>query len=215
MVSMTQFEKTFNFMKKIWVIITYIILVVLSYYFLDRTLATYFHSLDLRVNAHALTYLTALGKWKIYVALFLITALYFRYIQQNKQYEIRSWYLLGCVLLPNLLTFVLKISFSRARPDLLFDNNLYGFYWFQHNDNYWSFPSGHSITITALAAGLGFLFPRYFFLFIGAALLVAATRVILYHHYLSDVMTGFYISMLLVGLFTQYLQRNHYLNKIN
>ncbi|HAT6361286.1 TPA: phosphatase PAP2 family protein [Legionella pneumophila] len=215
MVLMTQFEKTFNFMTKIWVIITYITLVILSYYFVDRALAIYFHKLDLRVNFHALTYLTALGKWKIYVVLFLITALYFRYIQQNKKYEIRSWYLLGCVLLPNLLTFVLKISLSRARPDLLFDNSLYGFYWFQLNDNYWSFPSGHSITITALAAGLGFLFPRYFFLLIGVALLVAATRVILYHHYLSDVMAGFYISMLVVGLFTRYLQRNHYLNKVN
>lgn len=212
---MTQFEKTFNVMKKYWVIIAYIILAVLSYYFIDRTLAVYFHSLNLRTNFHVLNYLTALGQWKIYVVLFFIAALYFRYIQQNERCEVRFWYLFGCVLIPNLFTFVLKIGVSRARPDLLFDNNSYGFYWFQLKDAYWSFPSGHSITSTALAAGLGYIFPRYFFIFIGLALLVAATRVILYHHYLSDVMTGFYISMLLVGLFTQYLKRNHYLDKVN
>lgn len=211
---MTQFEKTFSFMKKPVVIIAYIILVILSYFFLDKTVAIHFHDMDLRTNLHLLNIFTALGQWKIYIALFFLAGLYFHYIQVNKIYETRAWYLLGCIFIVNLFGFAIKISLSRARPDLLFDHNLFGFYWFQKKDLYWSFPSGHALTITALAAGLGVIFPRYFYLLITVAILVALSRVLLYRHYPSDVMSGFYISILLIGWFTEYLKRRHYLDKL-
>lgn len=208
---MTQFDKTFYVMQKPWIIVLYAILVALVYMFIDQPLATYFHQLDLRTSIHALSVLTALGQWLAYIALFFIAALYFRYVRINPLYESRSWYLLGCVLIANLLCFVVKVSLSRARPDLLFASNEFGFYWFKLNKFYWSFPSGHTTTVVSLAAGLGVLFPRYFYLALTVALLVAASRVLLYYHYLSDVMTGFYMSLLVVGFFTQYLKRNRYL----
>ena len=159
---------------------------------------------------HFLTLLTGLGKWKIYTALFLLAGLYFRYIDTNPTYEARSWYLFGCILIPNLIGFFLKIILSRARPDLLFESNYYGFYWFKLKDLYWCFPSGHAITVIGLAFGIVEIAPKFMYVLLGIALLVACSRVLLYHHYLSDVMTGFYLSMLIVGLFTQYLRRNQY-----
>ena len=198
---MTQFEKTICFMKKPWVIGLYVILVILSYVYIDRGLASYFHQFDLRTSIHALNYLTALGQWLAYIALFLLAGLYFRFVRVNSVYEARAWYLLGCVLVANLVCLVLKVALSRARPDLLFSSNEFGFYWFKHKSAYWSFPSGHTTTVISLAAGLGVLFPRYFFLALAIALLVAATRVLLYYHYLSDVMTAFYLSLLVVGFF--------------
>jgi membrane-associated phospholipid phosphatase len=210
---MTQFEKTVHFMKKPWVIILYAILVVLVYIFSDKAIATYFHQLDLRTNIHALNILTAFGKWAAYVVLFFAAGLYFRYIRVNSVYESRSWFLLGCVLAANLVCLVAKIILGRARPDLLFASNEFGFYWFKLKSVYWSFPSGHTITVVSLAAGLGVLFPRYFYAILAVALLIVASRVLLYYHYLSDVMAGFYVSILVVGLFTQYLKKNKCLNK--
>ena len=109
---MTQFEKTFEFMKKTWVILLYAILVILSYIFVDKTLATYFHQLDLRTNIHALSILTAFGQWIVYIGLFFCAAVYFRYVRTNPVSEARAWYLLGCVLVANLVCFVLKVALS-------------------------------------------------------------------------------------------------------
>ncbi|WP_454780625.1 phosphatase PAP2 family protein [Legionella sp. WA2022007384] len=212
---MTQFEKLFNFMKKPWVIIFYAILVILAYYFVDRTVATYFHQLDLEAKLPFLSVLTALGKWIAYIVLFFVAGLYFRYIQVNTVYENRSWYLLGCVLLANLVCLFLKVALSRARPELLFASNEFGFYWFKLSSNYWSFPSGHTTTVISLAAGLGTLFPRYFYSLLVVALLVAASRILLCFHYLSDVMSAFYISLLVVGFFTEYVKRTNWFNKID
>jgi membrane-associated phospholipid phosphatase len=210
---MTQFEKVFYFMKKPWVIIFYAILVILAYYFVDKPIATYFYQLDLGTKMHSLELLTALGKWIAYVILFFIAGLYFRYIQVNTVYEARAWYLLGCVLVANLICLILKVALSRARPDLLFTSNVFGFYWFKLSSNYWSLPSGHTTTVISLASGLGVLFPRYFYAFLIVALLVVASRVLLYFHYLSDVMSAFYISLLTVGFFTEYLKRKNWLKK--
>jgi membrane-associated phospholipid phosphatase len=200
-------------MKKPWVIILYAVLVILSYIYIDKALATYFHQLDLRTNIHALSLLTALGQWIAYVVLFLFAGLYFRFIRVNSVYEARSWYLLGCLVVANLVCLVVKVTLSRARPDLLFASNEFGFYWFKLKSAYWSFPSGHTTTVVSLAVGLGVLFPRYFYVALTVALLVAASRVLLYHHYLSDVMTGFYLSLMVVGFFIQYLKRKNWLNK--
>ena len=210
---MTQFERTYNLMKNPWTILVYIVLVILAYHFVDRPLATYFHQLDLRTNLHILNLLTGLGKVTIYVVLFTLAGLYFRFIGTNPVYEARSWYLLACVVLANLLCLILKTSLGRARPDLLFTSNIFGFYWFKGTALYWSLPSGHTTTVVSLAGGFGVIFPKYFYAFLGLAFLIVLTRVLLYYHYLSDVMTAFYLCILVVGVFTQYIKRNQYLSK--
>jgi membrane-associated phospholipid phosphatase len=211
---MTQFERFYCVIKKPWIIASYALIVYFIYSFSDKSIAIYFHQLDLRSYAHILNAITTLGKWSIYIILFALLGLFFRYIKKNELFEQRAWFLLACVLLTNMVGIVLKITLSRSRPDLYFADNYFGFYWFKFNDLFWSFPSGHSITIAGLAAGLGVIFPRYFYAFLGVALLVISTRVFLYFHYLSDVMTGFYLSILVVGLFTENLKKRHCLAEI-
>jgi membrane-associated phospholipid phosphatase len=211
---MTQYEKMYNALRNPWVLLVYAILLVLAYFFADQPLALFFHHLQLRVTSHGLNVLTLFGKAILYLVFFTLAGLYFRYVNKQAIYEQGSWYLLGCVLIPNLFCFVFKIALSRARPDLLFTSHYYGFYWFKLKDIYWSFPSGHAITTAALASGLGVLFPRYFYAFLSIALLVTLSRVLLYRHYLSDVMLGFYVSILLVGYFTDYLCKHGYLKKL-
>lgn len=208
------FEKLFNFIKTPWVIIFYAFLVILAYYLIDRTLATYFCQMHLEAKIFALKVLTALGKWILYVLLFFMAALFFRYIKINSTYEKRSWYLLGCVVTTNLVCTILKITLSRARPELLFASNEFGFYWLQLNKEYWSFPSGHTATVTALAGGLGVLFPRHFYSLLFIAFLVVISRLLLCFHYLSDVMSALYMSLLVVGFFTEYLQRKSWFKTV-
>ena len=211
---MTQFEKTFNLMKNPWSIAIYIVLIILAYHFIDIPLASYFHQLDIRTNLHMLNLLTFLGKDILYVALFLLAGLYFRYIRTNSVNEARSWYLLACIIIANLICLIIKVILGRARPDLLFSINAFGLYWFKFSGQYWSLPSGHTTTVISLAAGLGVVFPRFFYVFLVLAFFIVLTRVVLYYHYLSDVMTAFYLSILVIGLLTQYLKRNNYLSKV-
>lgn len=210
---MTQYEKLFNLMKKPWCIVLYLALIILAYNFLDQRLAIFFQQYDSRTQLHPLKYLTEFGKVSIYVVLLPLLALFFRYVKINKVYEARTWYMLGCVLIPNLVCLAIKVILGRARPELWFSIQAFGFYGLKSSSMYWSLPSGHTTTIVGVISGLGVLFPRYFYLYLIFALCVIVTRVVLYHHYLSDVMTAFYLSLLVVGIFTQYIKGNNYLSE--
>lgn len=204
---MTQFEHFFSIVKKPWVTISYGILVFLAYHYIDRPLALYCHDLDLGTLGTILNKLTLLGTWIFYVAGFAFLGLYFRYANKNRLFERRAWFLFSCLALSSLAAFVLKVCLSRARPDLLFENNLFGFFGFKLDASYWSFPSGHTVTVVALAAGLGVLFPKYFYSVLLVAFLVIMTRVLLCFHYLSDVMIGCYLSILIPGFIMESCQR--------
>jgi len=53
-----------------------------------------------------------------------------------------------------------------------------------------SFPSGHSITAFAIALCIGGFYPQLFDFLIVAAICIAASRIILGMHFLSDVIAG-------------------------
>jgi undecaprenyl-diphosphatase len=63
-------------------------------------------------------------------------------------------------------------------------------------DNY-SFPSGHSITAFAIAIAIGFFYPFLLAYLLVAAVLIACSRIILGMHFLSDVLAGSAIGVLL------------------
>lgn len=198
----TPFERLLHCMKKPWAMILYALLVVLIYHLVDKSVATYFYHLDLRVHGYALRGISFLGQALIYLVLFSLAGLYFRYFKRHPIYEARAWYWLICIVIPNLFCWFLKIILGRARPELLFAHHFFGFYWLQWSSSYWSFPSGHTMTVMGLAAGLAVVFPKFTYAFFLLAFFVALSRVLLYYHYISDVMVGFYLSVLLVGLFT-------------
>jgi undecaprenyl-diphosphatase len=60
-----------------------------------------------------------------------------------------------------------------------------------------SFPSGHSITAFAIATAIGLHYPALMVGLIFCALSVAASRVILGLHYLSDVVAGMLIGIVI------------------
>jgi membrane-associated phospholipid phosphatase len=199
---LTRFECLFALMIKPWVVVCYVGLIVLSFFYLDRPIALYFHDLDPRTAVPFLNWFTQMGLGALYLVPLLLIALYFRYIHPNRDWEIRAWFLWLCVLVPSLLCLVLKITLGRARPDLLFSDQLYGFYGFQFHAPFWSFPSGHTTTIMGFVFGLCVVFSRYFYAFILFGLLAISSRIMLTHHYFSDVLAASFLSLLAVGLVT-------------
>ncbi|MGA2712094.1 MAG: phosphatase PAP2 family protein [Bryobacteraceae bacterium] len=68
-----------------------------------------------------------------------------------------------------------------------------------------SFPSGHTITAFAITFSLGLYYPALLAGLIFCALSVAASRVILGLHYLSDVLIGIVIGMTIgIGVFVRF-----------
>ncbi|MCP0914327.1 phosphatase PAP2 family protein [Legionella sp. 27cVA30] len=187
-------------MMKPWMAVFYLGFVSLAFLYLDKPIALYFHEVDLRSNLAILNWITKVGLGGFYLVSLVLLALYFRFVARNYKWEVRVWFLWLCVAFPSLICLGLKIALGRARPSLLFEEQLYGFYGLQTQSTFWSFPSGHSTTIMGLVFGLSILFPRYGYAWIAAGLFVAISRILLTHHYLSDVLIAAYLALLEVGL---------------
>jgi undecaprenyl-diphosphatase len=61
----------------------------------------------------------------------------------------------------------------------------------------YSFPSGHSITAFGVAMSVGLFYPELQICLLAAAFLISASRIILGMHFLSDVVAGTGIGILL------------------
>jgi undecaprenyl-diphosphatase len=61
----------------------------------------------------------------------------------------------------------------------------------------YSFPSGHSITAFAVALSIGLFYPDLQIVLLAVAVCIASSRIILGMHFLSDVLAGSAIGILL------------------
>ena len=147
---MIGFDRLFKTVTKPWVAISLGMFIIISFFYFDKPVAYFFHVLDLKQHYPIVYWITNLGIGAVDLTLLFLFALFFRYIRRNKQSEARSWFLFLCVLIPNIICVALKTLLGRARPELLFDKSLYGFYGFHTNSQFWSLPSGHTTTVMGL-----------------------------------------------------------------
>ena len=208
---MTKFDHLIGFMIKSWVVFVCILLMFISFFYLDKPIAYFFHNLDLRANLPFLNFVANLGSGNFYIGPMFLLGLVFRYIYREKTWEIRTWFMLLSVLIPTIICLILKIFVGRARPDLLFSDNLYGLYGFNMKDPYWSLPSGHTTNIMGFVFGLCALFPRYCYAFIISGLIIVSSRVLLTHHYFTDILMASYLALLEIAFLLWYLRRNKFL----
>jgi membrane-associated phospholipid phosphatase len=108
-----------------------------------------------------------------------------------------SLLMLATMAVGGLVVLVLKRSVARARPELFFEKGIYGLgESFSRSQLFNSFPSSHTYAAFAVAVVLGILAPRWRWVFLLLAALVAVSRVVNLDHYLSDVMTAAGIAVL-------------------
>ncbi|MBK1663739.1 phosphoesterase [Rhodospirillum rubrum] len=119
-----------------------------------------------------------------------------------------SWgFFLAAQASSGLFVMVVKRLIGRLRPRLLFNDGLYGFKPLSFASGAESFPSGHSQTVWAAMTALMVLFPRHWPWFLGTAVLVTLSRVVITVHYLSDTLMGAYIGLFAVVVLRPWFER--------
>lgn len=187
------------------VIITYI------YLNIDKPLAIFAHEHIINGWYALFNGITQLGRNVIYMVILPLAALFFHFAKRNQLTSERLWFLFFCVLIPNIICGVLKVSLGRARPEWLFLADVYGFHGPDFNSNFWSFPSGHTTTVMGMAIGLLFLMPRYGLYFLTIGVIVAFSRVAIGQHYLSDVLSALYLTSLELAIIIPFTRKRGYL----
>ncbi|MDP3704712.1 MAG: phosphatase PAP2 family protein [Legionellaceae bacterium] len=207
--AVTNKKSYWDVMLNPWLTISVILVIVLSYVYVDRSLALFLHQLHLKKELPILYWITCLGVTQAYLILLPLAAACSFLFVHNKKAEHRLWFLWSCVLFTSLINIILKMTLGRARPELFFDQQLFGFYGWHVQESFYSFPSGHTTAITSLMLGLMISFPRYRYAFAIMGLLVISTRVLLTYHYLSDILATMYLTCIELGLLFYMIRRWH------
>jgi lipid A 4'-phosphatase len=165
----------------------------IAYEWIDIPLARAFQNVDPATLA-IFNFITRFGEGGIYLVPLGIAFLWAA-IRDSERWAWRTGFVFVALALPGILGDIMKPVFGRARPVLLFRDGLFGFTWAGAHANSWSFPSGHSITVAALAVALYVIYPPAWPAYALLALFVMASRIVLEQHYLSDVIAGAYLGV--------------------
>lgn len=172
------------------------IMAVVSYLFLDIPLTKYCRELNLTVKNVA-EEVTRFGISTWYIIASAVLYLFFRYIYKNYLNAARSLFVFFSLSISGIFINIIKWFAGRHRPVGFFQHGYFGFSYFGTGYELTSFPSGHAQTAFALATALTILFPRWGIPLFVAAGAVGISRIILTSHYLSDVIAGAGIGILL------------------
>jgi lipid A 4'-phosphatase len=189
-----------------------VLLSILSYLYLDRPAIDWFRTFDR--DLHLLVKSTAqLGRseyWLVpsglaFGALWLAAR---RKRFTGMKDRLKAWSMLPLfvfvsISFTGIFVKIMKISFGRMRPLHHYRHDDYGFSWFEFDASLQSFPSGHAVTLATLMAALCFIMPRYRAAFVALGAVVILARALETAHYLSDILVGSYIAMVM----TAWMQR--------
>jgi undecaprenyl-diphosphatase len=112
----------------------------------------------------------------------------------------RLHYLFVAIALPGLAVTIIKGLIGRVRPS---DSGPFAYFPWSWRHEYASLPSGHSTTAFAAAVAIAALWPRTRVPLLIFAVVIAASRVVITAHFVSDV-----IAAAFVGAFGAVLVRN-------
>ncbi len=112
----------------------------------------------------------------------------------------RGMFILGCGVVAGFAAAKLKVIFGRPPPDALLSDGDYGFHFFNGGVGFDSFPSSHAAMAAGIAGAVSIIWPTHRHVFIGLAVIVAASRFIIGAHYLSDTLLGFAVGLVTVLL---------------
>lgn len=205
------------FSKKIYgvYILTLLLLIFVSYFFVDIPVAKYFIS-------HTETYqdigrfISIFGESHWYFGTAIMGFLFFKYYKPNELYKQRFLFLLYINLFSGLISLILKWMFARMRPwglrgggeefeflafsnfDLSFVEKMKLHYTtlIESPTTFTSFPSGHTTTIFAAFTYLVLLFPKYIYLWLSLAIVFASSRILANDHFVSDIFAGVMVGTL-------------------
>jgi len=183
-------------LSHVYLLISILGIMIGCYFYVDLWIANIVHAYPSLHHAYLLEALSLFGSWPVMLSAIIILYGIGRFLWRNTTFRRITSQIGITLIVSNLIVATAKITLGRARPPLWFDNDLYGFYGPTLLKNFWSFPSGHAVTVMSIVWSLCLLCSRYRFLWLFLGLLVISTRILLLRHYLSDVIASTYISML-------------------
>ncbi len=133
---------------------------------------------------------TWLGYGAVDIGIPLVLALFGWWVR-NGELRTRGLWGAGAVAIAGVLDQVVKNVVCRARPSAPRAGTFFAkFPCFPAAYAFASFPSGHATTAFAAALVLALWYPRWAGVFVGLAVLVGLSRVVLGSHFPSDVLAG-------------------------
>jgi membrane-associated phospholipid phosphatase len=197
--SNTQHQTSMNRTTKI-ILISFPIVVlfcVVGYFFFDLPIAEYCNSIFSNTKIRrVLKDISKLGIATFYLIFSAIIFLFFRFIRKRAIWSNRGLFVFLSISLSGVLILIIKFIFGRYRPKMFFKEQLYGFEFFQLEGKITSLPSGHASTIVALMLSLYFISPKYRVIYFIIAFVIVISRVLVCHHYLTDVVVGSYVAVI-------------------
>jgi len=176
--------------KQLLLLFATLLFCAISFFLFDKPLTLFFQQFNTGLWRSIWKAITTAGQSEWYLVGGLLLFAVFR--KRNRRLSAGGLLLFSTVAASGLTADLLKFILGRARPKLLLQQGIYGFDLFGwHFEHAWqSFPSGHSATALSAALTLSLLFPRFKLAFIASGVLIAASRVVLCQHYLSDIVAG-------------------------
>ncbi len=141
------------------------------------------------------------------------------WLKRNRRWMRIAAFMLAAALLAGLLANGMRAVCGRTRPNMRdVPAGWYGPYhaghWVVNRNKYHSFPSGHSAVIFAFFAPLIAYETRGRNLAITAIVSVAASRIYLADHHLSDVIAGFIVAAVSFWVVEAYFSKRMRLNDL-
>jgi membrane-associated phospholipid phosphatase len=198
--SNTRQQISFNRNKKLILISLPIVVsfCIIGYFFLDLIVAKYCASTFANSKIRSiLKDISKLGLATFYLPFAAVCFLFFRFIKQKKLWSNRALFVFLSISFSGIIVLIVKFILGRYRPRMFLEEQLYGFQFFQLKGKLTSFPSGHASTIVALMLALYFISPKYRVIYFGIAFVIVISRVLVCHHYLTDVVFGSYIAVVI------------------
>lgn len=145
-------------------------------------------------------YITDLAEAWIYILASLLGLVAFKWVprfKSQKKYKI-ALTSLKAFIFTGITINILKFIFGRQRPFLSETCDAHIFTWFNWHWDFQSIPSGHTQVVFTFWALTHFLRWKWSYLVFIYATLLASTRIIIFRHFISDVLLSVAISYVCV-----------------
>ena len=141
--------------------------------------------------------ITQFGLSEVWLIPSLLLFLFFTFVKKYSRLAHKMLFLFSSIVVSGLINLFFKILLGRNRPAMYEWKLEYGFDFFQFGSYHLSFPSGHTNTVFAVAMVFYFWFPKYRIVIFSIATLVGLSRVVIAKHYLSDVIAGAFVAIVI------------------
>lgn len=196
---------------------TVILISIISYHYIDRPALEWFLTFDRNVH-QLIKWAAKLGRSEVWL---IPSGLAFGALwlaSRNNRFSdmkdrLKAWAMLPLfvftsVAVTGIAVKIMKVVLGRMRPLYYYRYDDYGFSWFGFDASLQSFPSGHAVTLATLTAALFLIMPRFRTAIMAFGTITILARALETAHYLSDVIVGAYIGVVMTAWMNRVFRRS-------